>query len=145
MSEIYERWIAAHAVIIVSPVYWYQSRSPLKLMIDRLVCADGGNPDPTSISGKKVDKAKELEMAGWDYPQHLAGRAYGSIIHGDVAGIEESRRALSDWLEWMGFIDAGSRRGWTATSVTTSHMRPVTRRWTGMKRYRKKRAMWRAR
>ncbi len=108
MSEIYERWTAAHGVIIVSPVYWYQSPSPLKLMIDRLVCADGGNPDPTSTSGKKVDKAKQLEMDGWDYPQHLAGRAYGLIVHGDVAGIEGSRRALSDWLDWMGFIDAGA-------------------------------------
>jgi len=24
-----------------------------------------------------------------------------------VAGIEGSRRGLSDWLDWMGFIDAG--------------------------------------
>ena len=108
MAEIYERWVAAHAVIIVSPVYWYQSPSPLKLMIDRLVCADGGNADPTSTSGKNVAKAKELEMAGWSYPQHLAGRAYGLIVHVDVAGIEGSRRALSDWLDWMGFIDAGA-------------------------------------
>jgi multimeric flavodoxin WrbA len=107
MAEIYERWTAAHAVIIVTPVYWYQSPSPLKLMIDRLVCADGGNPDPTSTSGKKAGKAKALEMAGWDYPKHLAGRAYGLIVHGDVAGIEGSRRSLSDWLDWMGFIDAG--------------------------------------
>lgn len=107
MAEIYERWTAAHAVIIVTPVYWYQSPSPLKLMIDRLVCADGGNPDPTSTAGKKTGKAKELEMAGWDYPQHLAGRVYGLLVHGDVAGIEGSRRGLSDWLDWMGFIDAG--------------------------------------
>ena len=107
MSEIYERWTAAHAVIIISPVYWYQSPSPMKLMIDRLVCADGGNPDPTATGGKNADKAKALEMAGWDYPQHLAGRAYGLIIHGDVAGIEGSRRALTDWLDWMGLIDAG--------------------------------------
>ena len=109
MAEIYERWAAAHAVIIVTPVYWYQSPSPLKLMIDRLVCADGGNPDPTSTSGKNAGKAKELEMAGWDYPQHLAGRAYGLIVHGDVAGIEGARRSLSDWLDWMGFIDAGAQ------------------------------------
>jgi len=109
MAEIYERWTAAHAVIIVSPVYWYQSPSPLKLMIDRLVCADGGNPDPTSTSGKNAGKAKGLEMAGWDYPQHLAGRAYGLIVHGDVAGIDGSRRALSDWLDWMGFIDTGAQ------------------------------------
>lgn len=108
MAEIYERWIAAHAVIIVTPVYWYQSPGPLKLMMDRMVCADGGNPDPTSTSGKNAAKAKEIEMSGWDYPQHLAGRAYGVIVHGDVAGIESSRRSLSDWLDWMGFIDAGS-------------------------------------
>ncbi|QHE86997.1 flavodoxin family protein [Hydrogenophaga sp. BPS33] len=107
MAEIYERWTAAHAVLIVTPVYWYQAPSPLKLMIDRLVCADGGNPDPTSTGGKKPDKAKALEMAGWDYPQHLAGRAYGVVVHGDVAGIEGARRALCDWLDWMGFIDAG--------------------------------------
>jgi multimeric flavodoxin WrbA len=81
----------------------------LKLMIDRLVCADGGNPDPTTTSGKDADKAKALEMAGWDYPQHLAGRAYGLIVHGDVAGIESSRQALTDWLDWMGFIDAGAQ------------------------------------
>ena len=109
MAELYERWVAAHAVIIVTPVYWYQSPSPLKLMIDRLVCADGGNPDPTATLGKKAAKAKELELAGWDYPQHLAGRAYGLVVHGDVAGVDDSRRALSDWLDWMGFIDAGAQ------------------------------------
>lgn len=109
MAEIYERWTAAHAVIIVSPVYWYQSPGSLKLMIDRLVCADGGNPDPTTTSGKNPAKAKALEMAGWNYPKHLAGRVYGLLVHGDVAGIEDSRRGLSDWLDWMGLIDAGTQ------------------------------------
>ena len=107
MNEIYPRWAAAHGVIIVSPVYWYQSPSPLKLMIDRLVCADGGNVDPSSTHGKKAAEAKAMELAGWDYPQHLAGRAYGLMVHGDVAGIEGSRRGLSDWLDWMGLVDAG--------------------------------------
>ena len=107
MNEIYPRWVAAHAIVIVSPVYWYQAPSPLKLMVDRLVCADGGNPDPSSTHGKKAAQAKDLELQGWDYPQHLAGRAYGLMVHGDVAGIEGSRRSLSDWLDWMGLIDAG--------------------------------------
>ena len=109
MNEIYERWTAAHAVIIMTPVYWYQSPSPLKLMIDRLVCADGGNPDPTTTHGKKPAEAKALELKGWDYPKHLSGRVYGLVVHGDVAGIEGSRRGLSDWLDWMGLIDAGSQ------------------------------------
>ena len=52
MAEIYPRWVAAHGVMIVCPVNWYQAPSALKLMIDRLVCADGGNPDPTSTGGK---------------------------------------------------------------------------------------------
>lgn len=108
MNSIYEQWVAAHGVILVAPTYWYQSPSPLKLMIDRLVCADGGNPDPTSTAGKDPMKAKEIEIGGWPYPKHLAGRAYGLVVHGDVAGIEEQRRALSDWLDWMGFIDAGA-------------------------------------
>ncbi len=30
-------------------------------------------------------------------------------MHGDVAGIEGARRSLSDWLDWMGFIDAGAQ------------------------------------
>ncbi|HSW20500.1 MAG TPA: flavodoxin family protein [Ramlibacter sp.] len=107
MNEIYERWVSAHGVILMTPVYWYQAASPLKLMMDRLVCADGGNPDPTTTHGKDPEKAKALERQGWDYPKHLAGRAYGVVVHGDVAGIEDVRRALCDWLDWMGLIDAG--------------------------------------
>lgn len=105
MNEIYERWVRAHAVVIVTPVHWYQAPSPLKLMIDRLVCADGGNPDPSSTHGKEAEEAKELEKT-WDYPKHLAGRAYGVVVHGDVAGIEGTRRSLSDWLDWMGLVSA---------------------------------------
>jgi len=109
MAEIYERWVAAHGVILCTPVYWYQAPSVLKLMIDRMVCADGGNPDPTTTHGKDPEKAKAIELAGWSYPKHLQGRAYGLIVHGDVAGIEGVRRSLSDWLDWMGLIDAGSQ------------------------------------
>jgi hypothetical protein len=32
---------------------------------------------------------------------------YGLVVHGDVAGIESTRRSLSDWLDWMGLVDAG--------------------------------------
>jgi multimeric flavodoxin WrbA len=109
MNEIYERWVAAHGVILLTPVNWYHTASGMKLMIDRLVCADGGNADPTRTDGKDAEKAKQLELDGWDYPKHLAGRVYGVVTHGDVAGIEETRYALTDWLDWMGLIDAGSQ------------------------------------
>src|SRR5258708_39195268 len=81
----------------------------MKLMIDRLVCADGGNPDPTSTKGKDPAAAKELEMKGWPYPKHLEGRVYGVAVHGDVAGYEETHRALSDWPGWIGMDRPGPR------------------------------------
>jgi multimeric flavodoxin WrbA len=108
MHEIYARWVAAHGIMIITPVYWYQAPSVLKLMIDRMVCADGGNPDPTSTHGKKAAEAKAIEMRGWDFPRHLAGRSYAVVVHGDSAGTEELRRALSDWLNDMKLIQAGA-------------------------------------
>ncbi len=107
MAEVYERWVAAHGVMILCPVHWYQAPASLKLMIDRLVCADGGNPDPTSTGGKDAMKAKRLELKGWDYPKHLAGRAFSVIAHGDAAGPENLRRMLVDWLDDIGMIQAG--------------------------------------
>jgi uncharacterized membrane protein YphA (DoxX/SURF4 family) len=62
MNEIYPLWVAAHGIMIVTPVNWYQPSSSLKLMMDRLVCADGGNPDPTRTHGKDAQKAKEIEL-----------------------------------------------------------------------------------
>jgi multimeric flavodoxin WrbA len=108
MPEIYERFTLAHGVLLVTPVYWYGAPSGLKLLIDRLVCADGGNPDPTTTHGKKPEEAKALELAGWGYPKHLAGRAFGVVVHGDVAGTESLRRQLTDWLAWMDLVDAGA-------------------------------------
>jgi multimeric flavodoxin WrbA len=107
MNEIYPRWAAAHGVMIVTPVYWYQAPSPLKLMMDRLVCADGGNPDPTRTSLKDPQKAKAIELAGWHYPRHLAGRRFAVVVHGDTVGAETLRRSLTDWLQDMHLVPAG--------------------------------------
>ena len=87
--------------MIVTPVNWYQAPSGLKAMIDRLVCADGGNPDPTSTGGKDPRKAKDLEM------RHLAGRTFAVVVHGDAAGAETLRRILVDWLKDIGLVSAG--------------------------------------
>jgi multimeric flavodoxin WrbA len=80
----------------------------LKLMIDRLVCADGGNPDPTTTRGKNPALAKEIELAGWHYPRHLAGRAFAVVVHGDAAGVETLRRILCDWLGDLELVQAGA-------------------------------------
>jgi hypothetical protein len=78
-------------------------------MIDRLVCADGGNPDPTTTGGKDPRLAKQLELKGWDYPRHLAGRVFSVVVHGDASGTENLRRMLSDWLCDIGMIPAGRK------------------------------------
>ena len=104
MNEIYPLWVAAHGIMIVTPVNWYHAPTGLKAMIDRLVCADGGNPDPSSTHGKKPDEAKALELKGWPYPRHLAGRHFAVVVHGDAVGAETLRRSLSDWLTDMSLV-----------------------------------------
>ena len=107
MNEIYPLWVAAHGVMIVTPVNWYYASSAMKLMIDRLVCADGGSADPTLTHGKDPKRAKELE-ADWDYPQHLHGRRFAVVVHGDAEGVHGVRHSLSDWLTSIGMRSAGA-------------------------------------
>jgi multimeric flavodoxin WrbA len=106
MNEIYPLWVAAHGIMIVTPVNWYHAPTGLKAMIDRLVCADGGNPDPTSTHGKKAAEAKALELKGWPYPKHFDGRHFAVVVHGDSVGAETLRRSLSDWLTDMSLVQA---------------------------------------
>jgi multimeric flavodoxin WrbA len=77
-------------------------------MMDRLVCADGGNPDPSSTQGKHADIAKEIELKRWDYPRHLEGRLFSVIVHGDVEGAEHVRHSIADWLSFMRLESAGN-------------------------------------
>ena len=77
-------------------------------MMDRLVCADGGNPDPTRTQGKDATLAKQIELEGWPYEQQLNGRLFSVIVHGDVQGTEGVRRSLSDWLRAIGLQSAGA-------------------------------------
>jgi len=71
--------------------------------------ADGGNPDPTTTHGKDAAQAKAIELAGWPYPRHLAGRAFAVFVHGDAGGAEALRRALSDWLTDIGLESGGGK------------------------------------
>ncbi|CAN5729094.1 flavodoxin family protein [soil metagenome] len=109
MAEIYPRWVAAHGVAIITPTYYYQAPATLKLMIDRMVCSDGGNPDPTTTHGKDPAKAKAIELAGWGFPKHLAGRAFAIFAHGDASGTESLRRNLHDWLTDMALVSSGPK------------------------------------
>jgi multimeric flavodoxin WrbA len=121
MNEIYPLWVRAHGIMIVCPVNWYQAPSSLKLMIDRLVCADGGNPDPSSTHGKDPEKAKALELQGWSYPRHLAGRVFAVVTHADAEGANPLCEMISEWLESMGLIGAGPK---TQVGRYIGYMRP---------------------
>lgn len=107
MNDIYPMWVEAHGIFITTPVNWYHVSSPMKLMIDRMVCCDGGNPDPSLTHGKDARLAKEVELRGWDYPRHLKGRHFSVVVHGDVEGAENVRRSVSDWLRSMKLTPAG--------------------------------------
>ena len=48
-----------------------------------------------------------MELEGWHYPRHLAGRVFSVVVHGDALGAETLRRSLTDWLTDMGLIVAG--------------------------------------
>jgi multimeric flavodoxin WrbA len=59
MNEIYPMWVAAHGIMLVTPVNWYQAPGPLKAMIDRLVCADGGTP----IQPRRTEKTPRKQSS----------------------------------------------------------------------------------
>ncbi len=48
-----------------------------------------------------------MELEGRDYPEHLAGRVFRVIVHGDAEGARGVRRSLSDWLRSVQLIPAG--------------------------------------
>ncbi len=89
--DLYARLDLADAWAIVGPVNWYGPTSNLKLMFDRLVCMNGGNPKEELIEHKNPEMAKALEHS----PQwadlsvnHLEGRTAGFFCYGDGGGDE---------------------------------------------------------
>lgn len=115
-DEIYELLLGCHGLLIITPVYWFSMPSPLKLMIDRMVCLDGANPDiestTTNGSPKDSQKAKELERgepggeSKWDYLSNktMAGKYYATYVYGDAndEGAALTSLSLQKTFEWMG-------------------------------------------
>ena len=66
-----------------------------------------GSADNHNYSNLTYAEAKAIELRGWSYPRHLAGRYFSVVAHGDVTGAETLRRTLSDWLTDMSLISAG--------------------------------------
>jgi len=90
--DLYSRLDLADAWAIIGPVNWYGPTSSLKLMFDRLVCMNGGNPSEESIEHKNPELAMMLEKSPrWKEElseNHLEGRTAGFFCYGDEGGDE---------------------------------------------------------
>jgi hypothetical protein len=65
--------------------------------------------ETTSNHCKNSGKAKAQEDKCWENTKQKAGRSFSVIVHGDVEDADGLRRALQDWLTWMGLVPAGAR------------------------------------
>ena len=130
MNEIYPRWVAAHGVMIVTPVYWYQAPSVLKLMIDRLVCADGGNPDPDHHPRQETGEGQGARAGGLGLSQAPRRPRLRVVVHGDAEGAETLRRRSPTGSWTWSWCRPATAPPSTATSATTSRTPPATTRWT---------------
>lgn len=71
-------WLSAHAVIVIAPAH-----------------------------GDALDGMREVLLRP-DTRALLADRAYGIVVHGDMAAICQARGALADWLDGLGLVDSDS-------------------------------------
>ncbi len=79
-THVYEKWLFAHAVIIIAPA---------------------GSPAVSQRFKPAIDR---LAHAG--YPKHLADLAYGVVVHGDAAEVDETRSSLTGWFDSLGMVDS---------------------------------------
>ena len=89
--DMYARFDTADAWAIIGPINWYAPSSNLKLMFDRMVCMNGGNPDEKLIDHKDPEKAIALEHTEqWKEisVNHLEGRTAAFFCYGDEGGDE---------------------------------------------------------
>lgn len=89
--DMYSRLDQADAWAIIGPVNWYGPTSNLKLMFDRLVCMNGGNPKEDLIHHKNPELAMKLEhQPEWKdlSLNHLEGRTAAFFCYGDGGGDE---------------------------------------------------------
>ncbi len=89
--DLYARLDLADAWGIIGPINWYGPTSNLKLLFDRLVCMDGGNPREDLIEHKNPELAMKLEHSPeWESLSqlHLGGRTAAFYCYGDGGGDE---------------------------------------------------------
>ncbi|KAB0676224.1 NAD(P)H-dependent oxidoreductase [Aureimonas leprariae] len=106
--HLYERLARADAWAFIGPINWYGPSSTLKLLFDRLVCMNGGNPRPDLIEKKSTLLAQALERSPqWQdlTRNHLEGRTAAFFCYGDQGGadLDETGRPKilrhKDWFD----------------------------------------------
>jgi hypothetical protein len=106
--DMYPRWDLADAIAIIGPVNWYGPSSNLKLMFDRLVCCNGGNPREDLIEHKNPELAMKLEHEErWKdlSLNHLEGRTCAFFIYGDHACEERNADGRPEYLRHPAYFD----------------------------------------
>lgn len=105
--RLYERLARADAWAFIGPINWYGPTTNFKLMFDRLVCMNGGNPRPDLIEKKSTVLAQQLERsASWAglSKNHLEGRTAAFFCYGDQGAAdldEDGRPKLLRDKEWF--------------------------------------------
>jgi len=79
-THVYEKWLFAHAVIIIAPA---------------------GSPTIVQRYKSAIDR-----MARAGYPRHLADLAYGVVVHGEAGAVEDTRSNLAAWFDTLGMVDS---------------------------------------
>jgi hypothetical protein len=106
--DLYSRLDLADAWAIIGPVNWYAPTSNLKLMFDRLVCMNGGNPREELIEHKNQEMAMELEHSPeWEELSlnHLEGRTAAFFCYGDGGGDELDQSGRPKILRHKEYFD----------------------------------------
>ncbi|MEJ7767171.1 MAG: NAD(P)H-dependent oxidoreductase [Chitinophagaceae bacterium] len=100
--DMYSRLDMADAWAIIGPINWYAPSSTLKLLFDRLVCMNGGNPDEKLVDHKDPGKAITLEHSPeWKKLSlnHLEGRTCAFFCYGDDGGDELDKKGIPEILQ----------------------------------------------
>lgn len=106
--DLYARLDLADAWAFIAPVNWYGPTSNLKALFDRLVCANGGNPDEATIDHKNPEKAMALEHAPeWAElsQNHLEGRTAAFFCYEDEGGDEIGSDGRPEKLRHKAWFD----------------------------------------
>jgi intein/homing endonuclease/multimeric flavodoxin WrbA len=111
--DVYDHLEQSDAFVILSPIHWHSLTSQIKLLFDRLVCANltlthddaiklmgEGNIKNSDITGKFAKSAKHTDMLR----NHLEGKVCAFYVHGD-AGADEYKNG--DFPEAYDVLDDG--------------------------------------